>query len=503
MRLENLPRCALRLCFSGSSKLILTLAVAVIVGSLVGLFPLWGSIVLACGVGLVAFGLLTMDCLLALFFVIIPFSARLPVASAPLDIARLLFYALLIRALMSRGRIRKLPARFGVLALSLLGWGSLTAVTGIDPANSIRKMYNIFSFVLVFWGIIHLVHNEKRVKLVARYSVLAGIILSSVALWQFIAGAFVEPLKMKEIYLKVAYVFEGPNVFARAADWPVHYFANWYSTSFGLVRATGTSMSPMALAQILLLSFFPLLTLALIQRKRRRRWLLILAAMIEGIAIFVTLSRGAWLSLGVGSIVVLLSILLRNIRVSKRTLARVLGLGILLMSTAAILAPNRSAEAFAQAVKSVFVPRASTMRQFEASNEARFQTYKVGVDTIKQHPLLGVGPGNFAQEAGYSAGGSTHNVYLNVAAEMGVMGMVLYVAILLSGCLAFWWVSRRSTNMFYSALATGWLASLAALMVYWNFTAYFFEPKLGMMLWSVLAMSVVLQRLSQRVRGAS
>ncbi len=78
------------------------------------------------------------------------------------------------------------------------------------------------------------------------------------------------------------------------------------------------------------------------------------------------------------------------------------------------------------------------------SNRQRLWFWRVGLDAVHQHPLLGVGAGRFAGHAlelatqvpeSPPAGADTqaHNVFLQIAAELGAP-----VALLVAACLALW-----------------------------------------------------------------
>lgn len=66
----------------------------------------------------------------------------------------------------------------------------------------------------------------------------------------------------------------------------------------------------------------------------------------------------------------------------------------------------------------------------ETSNARRIEIWKASLGSIKKHPLLGVGIGNFPVVVGEDlarakAGSSAHNLYLNIAAEMGIPALIL------------------------------------------------------------------------------
>jgi O-antigen ligase len=80
------------------------------------------------------------------------------------------------------------------------------------------------------------------------------------------------------------------------------------------------------------------------------------------------------------------------------------------------------------------------------------------IDSLKltlQHPLLGVGPGNFApyMAAQAKVAGAfglwvgTHNTYTQLSSEVGIPGLCLFLAVLVSSMLALGGISRRARRI--------------------------------------------------------
>ena len=95
----------------------------------------------------------------------------------------------------------------------------------------------------------------------------------------------------------------------------------------------------------------------------------------------------------------------------------------------------------------------------ETSNNGRIAIWKASIASIIKRPLLGVGIGNFpvvlSQETEYAkAGSSAHNLYLTIAAEIGILGLLATLGILLlilKGGLTVFWSSTNTFNKIYSA----------------------------------------------------
>jgi O-antigen ligase len=82
----------------------------------------------------------------------------------------------------------------------------------------------------------------------------------------------------------------------------------------------------------------------------------------------------------------------------------------------------------------------------ETSNSRRIQIWKDSLKSIVKHPLLGVGISNFPVVVGedlskVKAGSSAHNLYLHIAAEMGIPALIL--------ALYFLWLLFKKTYYNY------------------------------------------------------
>lgn len=97
-----------------------------------------------------------------------------------------------------------------------------------------------------------------------------------------------------------------------------------------------------------------------------------------------------------------------------------------------------------------FFERAKSISDLEeASNKGRLEIWRNSLLSIKAHPLLGVGGGNFVsvlnEESGAAKkGASAHNLYLDVAAEFGLPGLLILLAMFMDILWTSWRVWRKS-----------------------------------------------------------
>jgi len=135
-------------------------------------------------------------------------------------------------------------------------------------------------------------------------------------------------------------------------------------------------------------------------------------------------SRMGLLSLGIG---ILFFMVFAN---NKQRAFLILG-GILCLSLAPFLVPQRILDRFT----TYFQANNSAQEEAAESAAAREEMLKLGVKLTLEHPLVGVGPGEFidaeakeATAAGKKAAWRyTHNAYTEVSSETGIPGLIIFV----------------------------------------------------------------------------
>ncbi|MBU2220166.1 O-antigen ligase family protein, partial [Patescibacteria group bacterium] len=85
----------------------------------------------------------------------------------------------------------------------------------------------------------------------------------------------------------------------------------------------------------------------------------------------------------------------------------------------------------------------------EMSNKGRLEIWRNSLTSIAQKPILGVGLGNFVSVINESAsaakkGASAHNLYLDIASEVGVLGLLILLLMFIDILRTAWLVWRRS-----------------------------------------------------------
>ena len=88
----------------------------------------------------------------------------------------------------------------------------------------------------------------------------------------------------------------------------------------------------------------------------------------------------------------------------------------------------------------------------ETSNNGRIYIWKETLRSIQKRPLLGVGIGNFPtilkqNPTAIKAGASAHNLYLHIAAELGIIGFIIFILIIYEILSRGWQLFRQEEGI--------------------------------------------------------
>lgn len=204
---------------------------------------------------------------------------------------------------------------------------------------------------------------------------------------------------------------------------------------------------------IMFSTFSPFLLLLIFESKRLKRlialggyFLLIGAAAING-------SRGSWISIAVGLGISLIIFLFFK---PKRAFGLIIILTVAALGLTLILSSSPQ-------ISSAIQARFSTLESLEEDKNYTFRELMVqkGLRLFKESPIIGVGPGRFEETYteldvpdlfGYVPnydrylGKSAHNSYMNILAELGLVGLIPYLCILLSLVIGNFWAAGRSVR---------------------------------------------------------
>ena len=238
-------------------------------------------------------------------------------------------------------------------------------------------------------------------------------------------------------------------------------------------RATGLWIDPNAFGGFLLISGALTLPQLFTRKPILPRRLIILSLGTIGLALVLTLSRGAMLGL------LCVAVVLGMVRYR-----RLLVLGVIVVALVLVLPYTRD-------LVSHF---AAGFAGQDLATQMRFGEYKDAFRLIGRYPLLGVG---FADTPDVDLYIGVSNMYLLVAQQMGLLGLTAFVATIVALFVsAFRHRQHIWPDEMLSAIWLGALGAVVGALVSGIFDHYFFNIDFHnsvMLLWLVIALAVSTQ----------
>jgi len=378
------------------------------------------------------FNLALIFCFYSPFQLALNPSAGIDLASGRVFIL-LLFFLWLAESLKNKKLIIKSSAtNFFVVSFLVLNFCSLIVAKNADW--SARKLLFLFSVVPVYFAFSALVDRKERLERVIKMLVASGFVVAIMALIQFFAQFIFGLDRVYQFWATfVSPDFLGHNVTTAVLKNP-SWLVNISGTTY--LRAVATFPDPHMLA------FFlgTLIPLALGLYLKNKKTIYVVAFFVMLLADLLTFSRGGYLGLFSGALLTV-GFLWNRLGKSART-----GLAVIFLAGVALL----------------FIPGPISERFFssfnfrEGSNMGRIETWKKAEKIIAEHPFLGVGIGNYALEinpkADYRDPIYAHSLYLDIAAETGLFGLVAWLGILVTLSVSFLKKARQDTYFFWSCL---------------------------------------------------
>lgn len=115
-------------------------------------------------------------------------------------------------------------------------------------------------------------------------------------------------------------------------------------------------------------------------------------------------------------------------------------------------------------------------QELDHSAEVRLDLWRDAVDLFRTNPLLGTGFNTYAYMKRVGNYEDTHNIYLKVLVETGLIGLLLFLGLLVKAFSMGWGLFRRAGDRFYSALGLGlaaWVICSATANLFGDRWTYF------------------------------
>ena len=329
----------------------------------------------------------------------------------------------------------------------------VSTVFSIDPAGSFRD----FSIHMVSFGLIFVLLHSKKTKkdiyLLSLVFIIAAILVSFHGIYQFLTNVemesgWVDISQNRYINVRVFSTFENPNLLAEylLIIIPISIAFIFYSENF------------------------------------YKKLFFIIATSVMLLTIGLTYSRGGWLGLLAAIIVFLL---LAN----TKTLLLLVPIGMLgiLCLPASIL----------QRIKTI-----GSLQ--DSSNFYRYNLWSMSLNILKDfwYSGLGIGYLPFFRKAsplylGPIAPYHTHNTFLQIAIETGIVGLIIFVGLALTLIKTAVAVVLQTKSKFIKIFTASYTAGLSGILLHGLVEHILYNPKIIITFWLIIGMIISLYKIHQ------
>ncbi len=346
---------------------------------------------------------------------------------------------------------------FGLAAL-------ISALYASDAGAAQTSLERYLGLTILLYLVLHLVQGREQVEWLLLAVVISTAISAAVVLFDWAIGGHL--LSTHEA--------------ATTAQWS------------GVSRSSGASDYNPTTAAIMMLTG-TCLALILFWRSPRWRWLTTTTALIGSLALLFSFARSAAVVYAL-----MLCWMLFKIRHHRRAPAIFAVIFVLLISALPWLPAD-------------LWERLATLSNFDTDRSLwrRLSYQIIGWDLFTQHPLLGVGPGNFPYHfideayrwmpGRYLIPRELHNTYLEVLTEIGLLGFSCFAAMLLLALRGLARTIRSVSDPLISHYAEALLFAYTAFL-----TASVFMPhEYNKYLWIFAGLAIAVTRLGRDAANSS
>ncbi len=362
-------------------------------------------------------------------------------------------------------------SRLALPFLALIAWMFVTTLVARDlgaaSADLFRWLVALFAFLAVLQVLVRT--SERIVTGVILAIAVAGAFEAGFGAALGLLGLGPESFMIQDSFSRAYGTFGRPNTFAgylEMAVFPVLWFGIYRLRrlsetfrAYHAARNTGFAASATYRRELVL----SIVATAI---------LLGSAAIMLG-GILISFSRGAWIGVAAGVAITVLVAIRRYWPVVVPALPVAILVALVGLT---LLAPDTLTER----VSSI----AEEARPFDASSipitpenfavVERMAHWQAGWRMFEDHPLTGVGTGNynanypdyFVRESFIISQGHAHNFYIHMLAENGIVGLAIYLTLILSFFFVALRVALATTDRLTWALALGALGTMAAVYIH-------------------------------------
>lgn len=385
-----------------------------------------------------------------------------------------LIFAWLYRKFKVQSSKFKVPVvKSKLIFFSLLAFWLVILISLLINPLSFRSMavFSLISFCFTLFLVLSNIRiNQKSIQKINLIIIWGSFIICLFAFWQYfadLAGVSTKWTLLQEHYtLKI----------------------------FGFPRVHSTFLEPLLMANFLLIPIFLMVSLWLKKQIKAKVFIPLLIILL--VVFILTISRGAYLALLVAGIFLVI-FAFKEIFQWRRIL-----LLLLILAISGLVAFGMIRVAGKQALANFMEQGETVVKKPEEqgfSTAHRLMTFKIAFQAFKEHPVFGIGPGNFGSyydnypmeslpKVEYQ---TVNNQYLEVLAENGILGLAVFVLFLIILFIRSWRAFRITKNPLISAFILGATAALVGILAQYNF----FSTLYIIYIWFLMGLLVAVQNI--------
>ncbi|MDD5736899.1 MAG: O-antigen ligase family protein [Candidatus Omnitrophica bacterium] len=313
--------------------------------------------------------------------------------------------------------------------LTIAGLILLYYIFNIDVQPAMKKHYKYIKICYILFFIVGIIGSFSTISRLGALNWLFFSLITGFVVFKYLMIIDYSTLIRIIDYILIFGVIE--FMFGITEYLSGHYFI------FSSLSHRYTSLLGQPLANAFVFGILIFMTLFRYSVTKRKRY--ILFALMYFLAIVLTLSRGAWLSL---LVIIVITILRYGVRYKYIVLAAVIAIIF-------ILSPLRNI---------VTTRIASDESGKHSSWNVRIESLKIGKDIIQEHPLVGIGLFNskrYKNEYTYDklyGKSSFENSMYQIIVEVGILGSIPYFLIMLYTLLVLYRKRGHISHLMFSML---------------------------------------------------
>jgi O-antigen ligase len=391
-----------------------------------------------------------------------------------------------------------------------------------EQERALRKTLFLFNIIPLYFISASIIKSKIQINKIISISIFAALFAGIIGLIQFGSQFIIGREKIANFWAEIiSPIFYGESFGAQiisTPSWFVNISGETYLRSFGffpdphmfsfylgliiplvlcflIFNNAVISASPPVIPAKAGISFISKVDFRLCgndrkERKNKKRIFLFIILTILITSILLSFSRGGYLGIfaGLSSVIIL----------SWKFLIPKMKIIIFLIILTGIVAFFIPQNPIACRINSI-------INLEEGSNAGRLIIWQQAADVFREHPISGVGIGNYSfylfPEEKYRTPIYAHNTYLDIASEMGIFALIAWIGIFLSCFWQLFKIIKKTADKNTRIISIGLFGGLIWFSVHCFFETPIYSPQVLAMLMIIFGMVVGVRKIHREEMG--